>query len=61
MPKTPEQVASKLKQNKGTVNNSWGRLTDAERLKITQKRTVLVGKIQKHYGQHQKTEPPTEE
>lgn len=59
MAQTPEQVAGKLKQSKGDVQKRWGRLSDDERLKIQEKRTILVGKIQKKYGRRQPSTPPT--
>lgn len=60
MAKDPEQVAANLKQTNSDFKKRWGRLTDEERLKITAKRTILVGKIQKRYGQHNGKNSTTE-
>jgi len=60
MAKDPEQIANTLKQIKGEATKKWGRLSDDELEKIRQKRTILVGKIQKRYGRRPKSTPPTE-
>ena len=60
MAQTPEQVAGKLKLIKGDVKKRWGGLSDDERLNIKEKRTILVGKIQKRYGHRERKDSPTE-
>ena len=60
MAQVPEQIADKLKQIKGGATKQWGRVSDDELQKIRQKRTILVGKIQKRYGRRPKSTPPTE-
>jgi len=59
MGQTPEQVASKLKQNKGQSNKQWGRLSESELQKIKEKRAALVGKIQKHHSKTEENNSPT--
>jgi uncharacterized protein YjbJ (UPF0337 family) len=60
MPQDQGQLTGKLKQIKGSTKKQWGRLTDAELLRIKQRRDVLVGKIQKRYGQNESNTTPTE-
>ena len=60
MAQTPEQIASKLKQIKGQTSKQWGRLSDVELQKIKEKRAALVDKMQKHYGNRDEKNPPTE-
>ena len=60
MAQVPEQVASKIKQINSDFKKQGGRISDHALLKITQKRTDLVGKIQKRYGQRPKTTPTTD-
>jgi uncharacterized protein YjbJ (UPF0337 family) len=60
MAQTPEQVASKLKQSNNKVQQQAGRTKDHELLNIQAKRAILMGKLQKRYGQRPKSTPSTE-
>jgi uncharacterized protein YjbJ (UPF0337 family) len=60
MAQVDDQPSGKLNKVRGTLAKQWGRVTDEELQKINQKRTILIGKIQKKYGHRQKNTPPTE-
>lgn len=60
MAQVDDQPAGKLNRIKGGVSKQWGRVTDDELQKMNQKRTILVGKIQKRYGHRQRSTPPAD-
>ncbi len=60
MPQTPEQIAGKMKQNKGEIDKQWGSVSERELLKIKQKRALLVEKMRKKSA-HDPEDTPTAE